>query len=219
MPGQSEDVFSGACPSCYYAGKGHECGRRSGPSFQQGLEPHVPVVGSADAPLKNNGKRPQSQPAQEVPASPRRVEEDEAQNVSAGGQDSHDLEHEPQDSRFQNNRKRPRSKPVREVPASAHRAEEDQAQNVSTGGQDLQDLKHKSHDLAYEVGRRTRILPPGEQRAMLKRVEILLAMDGLGFDELDMARSVLEHPDAKRAEIAEDMIDILRPMLDQKPFL
>lgn len=191
MPGDTEDVFSGACPSCYYAGQGHIC--RSKPHVQPGMASAPLAIRSSDPPLDDDLERHQIKATQEVsiaPEIPSAQEVSDAQEVSA----------------------------AQEVLPSPNRVREDSAKRVSADGQDSQDPMHSAQDLAIKVGLRARRLLPGEQQATLERVESLLAIDGLEPDELDMARCILQLPIEEKIQAVQTMLQILRPMLSRRPF-
>lgn len=105
IPGEAQDVFDGACPSCYYNGKSNDCGRRSGPNVQQPLAPATPVITSAGTPLDNSRKRLRGKVAPKASAPPHPEDEnlsgDRARSVRADGKDSQDPKHILQNQAFE----------------------------------------------------------------------------------------------------------------------
>ena len=92
LPGSSQDVFNGACPSCSYFGRGLNCERRYSEAFQQGLAPPAPAVASPDLPLENDceQRRTSAAPKASDPPHPEdhNPQKNRAPSVSAVGNDS-----------------------------------------------------------------------------------------------------------------------------------
>lgn len=99
-PGDAQDVFSGACPSCYYCDQGKTCEHKSGPNLRPDIASAIPVNTSNDPPPNGIRKSNRRQPAQEVSAPSHPEEEVRAKSVSADGQDSQDPKHRLQDQAF-----------------------------------------------------------------------------------------------------------------------
>lgn len=105
LPGKSQDVFDGACPSCFYGGRGNKCERRAGESSQQGLAPPTPVMASVDPPIEEDRERHRRKAAQKAAASPHPEDEnlsdDRARSVSIRREKLQDAKHKLQDQAFE----------------------------------------------------------------------------------------------------------------------
>lgn len=106
LPGKSQDIFNGSCPSCCYAGKGRECDRGSAEDFQESPASPAPAVVSSDLPLEDDRERYRTRAAQRIPDPPH-PENDNPQgdraageSLSADGTDSQDPRHKIQDQVF-----------------------------------------------------------------------------------------------------------------------
>lgn len=101
LPGHSDDVSKGSCLSCYYDSKGHECDCQSDSEVEEDLAPLESMATLFDRPLKNDRQRRQSEAAEESSDPPgsqdNTFQEDQAERVSADGEDSQDAIHRLQD--------------------------------------------------------------------------------------------------------------------------
>lgn len=99
-PGDAQDVFNGACPSCFYCDHGKTCEHKSGPNLQRDTASVIPMNTSNDPPPNGSRKSNPRQAAQEVSAAPHPEEGVRAKSVSVDGQDTQDPKHRLQDQAF-----------------------------------------------------------------------------------------------------------------------
>lgn len=101
-PGESQDVFDGACVNCVYSGLKHKCECRSGVNFEQGAGTPTPLMTSDDPPLEEPCEQHQGEEtAQNASSAPNSEDEisqgDGAQSVPANGKPAQASKHRLQD--------------------------------------------------------------------------------------------------------------------------
>lgn len=237
MPGHSEDVFSGACPSCYYKRAGHKCVR--GPASRESLtfSPSMTTEPVPTRPLSELHPQPVHSVRHGILSS---GPLSEASAVSVP------LERAPQVSNTQHKRKRgsqavaPQNAPPGQdhgMAAPQYRSQSnaartswqmphayddavsqqwaiaDDAQAQPAGGQAVEHAGPEFQDLAWDLFNRARNLAPDERIAFPDRVEAALSLMSLSPDIMGTLNRIFELPRERQAEDIRKIVNLLRQFM------
>lgn len=199
LPAGEQDIFSGACASCFYGGKKQKCDLIQEVTSQQSRAPSASAATPADVPPEDGHKRQQSNSIQEdltfyLAPEGDAMQKDYSQRMSAGAP--------PKGS---SNQHRSYSAQIASTPNIT--------QDMSANQQNAEELKFKLQDLTMKMARRARMLPLDERPAVLDRVQSLLAMGSLEPEGLELARCVFGMPDEEKFGATRMILEILRSLL------